>query len=50
MTFTESIQVDALAPFNFDLTAKIFSSGDKQIRSYADGTFSQVLKINGKLA
>jgi DNA-3-methyladenine glycosylase II len=48
LTF-ESFQVEALAPFDFDLTALIFSSGNKQIRNYADGKFSQVLKINGKL-
>ena len=42
-------QVEASAPFDFDLTAQIFSGGDKQIRHYADGKFSQVLKINEKL-
>ena len=46
---SESFQVEALAPFDFDLTAHIFSSGDKQIRNYANGKFSQVLKINDKL-
>jgi len=49
LTFTESFQVEALAPFDFDLTAHIFSRGDNQIRSYANGKFSQILKINGKL-
>ncbi len=49
MTFTETFTVKASAPFNFDLTAQIFSSGDKQIRSYANGQFTQVLKLNGKL-
>ncbi len=39
-----------LAPFNFDLSARIFNSGDKQIRNYADGKFTQVLKIDDKLA
>ncbi len=49
MTFTENFKIKAAAPFNFDLTAQIFSSGDKQIRSYANGQFTQVLKLNGKL-
>ena len=49
MTFTETSTVEALAPFNFDLTAQIFSSGDKQIRTYSNGQFTQVLKLNGKL-
>jgi DNA-3-methyladenine glycosylase II len=38
-----------LAPFNFDLTAQIFSSGDTQIRSYANDEFHQVLEINKNL-
>ena len=49
MTFAETFTVQALAPFNFDLTAQIFSSGDKQIRTYANGEFHQVLRINGNL-
>jgi DNA-3-methyladenine glycosylase II len=49
MTFTKTFTVDAVAPFNFDLTAHIFSFGDKQIRIYANGQFSQVLKVNGKI-
>src|SRR5208337_3892990 len=49
MTFTETFKVQALAPFNFDLTAQIFQSGDKQIRTYSNGKFTQVLKLNGIL-
>ena len=50
MTFTETIEVRAAAPFNFDLTAQIFRNGDKHIRTYRDGVFSQVLKLNNQLA
>lgn len=50
MTFTETLQLQALAPFNFDLSAQIFSSGDKQIRAYANGAFHQVLRLDGNLA
>ncbi|MCL4430583.1 MAG: DNA-3-methyladenine glycosylase, partial [Chloroflexi bacterium] len=39
----------ALAPFNFDLSAQIFSSGDPQIRAYANSLFHQVLRINDNL-
>ena len=46
---TETFTVQALAPFNFELTAHIFSSGDGQIRSYANGVFHQVLRIDGNL-
>jgi DNA-3-methyladenine glycosylase II len=49
MVFTETITIEARAPFNFDLTAHIFSSGDKQIRNYTNGQFIQILKVNDKL-
>jgi DNA-3-methyladenine glycosylase II len=49
MTFTQTFTDQALAPFNFNLSAQIFSSGDKQIRTYANGKFYQVLRINGNL-
>jgi DNA-3-methyladenine glycosylase II len=49
MTFTETFTLQPLAPFNFDLTSQIFSSGDTQIRSYANGEFHQVLEINKNL-
>jgi DNA-3-methyladenine glycosylase II len=49
MPFTEKVTVKALAPFNFDLTSQIFSSGDLEIRSYSNGMFHQVLKINDNL-
>ena len=50
MTFTKTFTIKSIAPFNFDLTARIFSFGDKQIRIYINNQFSQVLNINGKLA
>jgi hypothetical protein len=49
MTYAETFTLQPLAPFNFDLTAQIFSSGDKQIRSYTNGEFHQVLEINKNL-
>jgi DNA-3-methyladenine glycosylase II len=49
MTFTETFTLQPLAPFNYDLTAQIFSLGDKQIRSYTNGRFHQVLRIDGNL-
>jgi DNA-3-methyladenine glycosylase II len=49
MSFAKTFTMRALAPFNFDLTAEIFSSGDPEIRSYSNGVFHQVLKINGDL-
>jgi DNA-3-methyladenine glycosylase II len=42
--------LDAQAPFDFDLTAQIFQHGDSQIRSFQNGVFQQVLRLDGKLA
>jgi hypothetical protein len=49
MTFTQTFTFKATPPFDFDLTAKIFGSVDKQIRTYSNGQFSVVLRLNGKL-
>jgi DNA-3-methyladenine glycosylase II len=49
MPFTKTFTIQALGPFNFDLTAQIFSNGDPAIRTYTNGVFNQVLKINGNL-
>jgi DNA-3-methyladenine glycosylase II len=49
MTFTETFTVEALAPFNFDLTAQVFGSGDSQIRTYKNGQLTQMFRVNDKL-
>lgn len=49
MMFTETFTLKPTAPLDFDLTAQIFSSGDKQIRAYTNGVFHQVLRLNGNL-
>ena len=36
-------------PFDFNLSARIFSNGDKQIRKYENGKYWQVTRINDKL-
>lgn len=38
-----------LSPFNFDLTAQMFAGGDKRIRTYTNGEFHQILRINNNL-
>ncbi|MGE5832430.1 MAG: hypothetical protein ACM3X8_05875, partial [Methanomicrobiales archaeon] len=38
-----------MPPFDFDLSASIFSEGDPDIRSYRDGTFRQVLRLGSRL-
>ncbi|MGQ9722000.1 MAG: DNA-3-methyladenine glycosylase 2 [Candidatus Jordarchaeum sp.] len=41
--------IKAVLPFDFELSASIFSEGDKQIRRYENGKFYQVIRINNKL-
>jgi DNA-3-methyladenine glycosylase II len=49
MTFSDTFVIQPLEPFNFDLTAHLFCNGDKQVRTYMNGKFQQVLRINGNL-
>ena len=46
--YQSSFNIKAKAPFDFDLSSKIFSSGDKNIRKYADRHFWQVLNLHQK--
>ncbi len=39
----------AVAPFDFDLSVRIFSDGDKQIRRYESGRYWQVVRVGEKL-
>ncbi len=45
MAFTETFTFQPMAPFSLNLSAEIFSSGDKKVRGYGSGEFCQVLKI-----
>ena len=47
MPFAEAFTIKPLPPFSLELTAQIFSSGDKHVRSYESGIFQQVLQVNG---
>lgn len=49
MVYFETFAFEALAPFSLDLSAQVFSRGDLHVRSYANGVFSQVLRVNGTL-
>jgi DNA-3-methyladenine glycosylase II len=42
--------LNAVPSFDFDLSMRIFSDGDKSIRRYEDGRFWQVIRTDGKLA
>jgi DNA-3-methyladenine glycosylase II len=37
--------INPVPPYDFDLSARIFSGGDPQIREYENGKFSQVLRV-----
>jgi DNA-3-methyladenine glycosylase II len=43
------ITLKAVPPFHFDLSAEIFSNGDKQICKYEKSSFWQIIRANGKL-
>ena len=43
------LTVKAVPPFDFGLSALVFSGGDRQIRRYENGRFWQVIRIGGKL-
>lgn len=43
------IKINCQAPFNFDLSAKIFSNGDPQIQRYEDGVFRQLIVLDNKI-
>jgi DNA-3-methyladenine glycosylase II len=43
------LTIRALPPFDFNLSATIFAGGDPQIRTYQNGKYWQVLRVNDKL-
>ena len=46
---TADITVNPTPPFDFELSAMIFSNGDPQIRRYEKGMFWQVIRVGSKL-
>jgi DNA-3-methyladenine glycosylase II len=44
-----TITVNPIPPFDFKLSATVFSDGDPQIRKYEKGKFWQVIRVNTKL-
>ena len=49
MIATTKICLEATSPFNFGLSAEIFSKGDRQIRKYENNRFWQVMHFDEKL-
>jgi DNA-3-methyladenine glycosylase II len=46
--YQSTFNIKAKAPYDFDLSSRIFSSGDKNIKKYANNHFWQALAINQK--
>ncbi|XHH09588.1 MAG: DNA-3-methyladenine glycosylase family protein [Candidatus Bathyarchaeia archaeon] len=49
MTQTETITIEPLAPFDLPLSSLVFAAGDKKVRGYQNGCFSQVVDADGRL-
>jgi len=49
MNTRRTLKLKCLPPYDFDLSMKIFSNGNKQIRRYEEGKFWQILRVNQKL-
>ncbi len=49
MTFKETVTIEPLAPFDLALSTLVFAAGDRKVRCFRDGSFSQVLNADGKL-
>ena len=43
------LKISPKSPFNFELSAKIFSNGDPQIQRYEKGSYWQLIWLNNKL-
>ena len=44
------LTLEPLPPFDFNLSAQIFSNGDERIQRYEDGVFSQTVRLGGAAA
>lgn len=47
--YQSTFNIKANAPFDFDLSCRIFSDGDKNIKKYANGHFWQAINIDQKI-
>lgn len=49
MTFIEKVIFEPLAPFDLALSSLVFAAGDRKVRSFKDGCFSQVVNADDRL-
>ena len=50
MSYSTHIKLKPVAPYNFELNARIFTEGDHQISGYDNGKFWQVINVNNILS
>lgn len=48
--YTHHLRLKPVPPYDFELSAAIFSRGDPQFRNFEDGVFRQALRIDGAVA
>jgi DNA-3-methyladenine glycosylase II len=49
MTQKTVVTIEPLAPFDLSLSSLVFATGDRKVRSFQGGWFSQVVEANGRL-
>ena len=49
MTHIETLTIEPLAPFDLALSTLVFAAGDKKVRCFQGGCFSQVVDADGRL-
>lgn len=49
MTHTQTLTVEPCAPFDLALSSLVFAAGDRKVRCFQNGCFSQVVDAGGRL-
>jgi len=49
VTYTENLSIEPMAPFDLSLSSIAFADGDKKVRGFNKGCFSQVINAGGQL-
>jgi hypothetical protein len=49
MTYKTVVNIEPLAPFDLSLSSLVFAAGDRRVRGFHDGCFSQVADVKGEL-
>ncbi|MCL2172701.1 MAG: DNA-3-methyladenine glycosylase 2 family protein [Candidatus Bathyarchaeota archaeon] len=49
MTYKTVVKIEPLAPFDLLQSSLVFATGDRRVKSFQEGCFSQVINIEGRL-